>query len=120
MLQPTDIARAHAAVDAWAQATNIQAHLPQVGGCSIWWRLRFLLVHEYLPRLLAPPQSVLVRAPSVQVRVPPTSRIFKALIDIGFTGNVGIEYEKSDTEPIIGFADSVGFMRGTLTQLRKR
>jgi hypothetical protein len=77
MSQPTDIARAHAAVDAWAQATNIQAHLPQVDGCSIWWRLRFLLIHEHIPQLLAPPQSVSVRAPSVQVRV---SRIFKALI----------------------------------------
>lgn len=46
--------------------------------------------------------------------------IFKALIDIRFTGNIGIEYEKSDTEPIVGLADSVGFMRGTLAQLRKR
>ena len=46
--------------------------------------------------------------------------IFKALIDINFAGNVGIEYEKSDTEPIVGLADSVGFMRGTLAQLRKR
>lgn len=46
--------------------------------------------------------------------------IFQALIDIGFTGNVGIEYEKSDPEPIVGLADSIGFMRGTLNSLKKR
>lgn len=47
-----DIAVAHEAVDAWADAVDITAHVPRVAGYSVWWTLRFCLVHEYLGALL--------------------------------------------------------------------
>jgi inosose dehydratase len=43
--------------------------------------------------------------------------ILKALIAIKFTGNVGFEYEKDAKEPVLGLAESVGYVRGTLKSL---
>jgi len=43
-----DIAQAHEAVDAWAERAGLVEILPKVGVHSVWWTLRFCLVHEYL------------------------------------------------------------------------
>ena len=43
--------------------------------------------------------------------------ILKALIAIKFTGNVGFEYEKDAKDPVLGLAESVGYVRGVLKSL---
>jgi inosose dehydratase len=43
--------------------------------------------------------------------------ILKALAAINFTGNVGFEYEKDANDPVLGLAESVGFVRGVLKGL---
>ena len=43
--------------------------------------------------------------------------ILKALIAINFTGNVGFEYEKDASDPALGLAESVGYVRGILKTL---
>lgn len=43
--------------------------------------------------------------------------ILKALQTIGFTGNVGFEYEKDANDPVLGLAESVGYVRGVLKRL---
>ncbi|WP_395094122.1 sugar phosphate isomerase/epimerase family protein [Armatimonas sp.] len=43
--------------------------------------------------------------------------ILKALIAINFTGNVGFEYEKDAKDPVLGLAESVGYVRGILKGL---
>ncbi len=40
--------------------------------------------------------------------------ILQALLDIGFTGHVGYEYEKDANDPLPGLAESVGFTRGLM------
>lgn len=50
--QRPDIAQAHEAVDAWAAETGIAGRLPHVGPWSVWWTLRFCLVHEQLSLML--------------------------------------------------------------------
>jgi inosose dehydratase len=43
--------------------------------------------------------------------------VLKALLTIKFTGNVGFEYEKDANDPVLGLAESVGYVRGVLKQL---
>lgn len=41
----------------------------------------------------------------------------KALIGIGYSGYVSLEYEKDKNDPIVGAAESVGYVRGVLAAL---
>ena len=43
--------------------------------------------------------------------------ILKALRKIKFQGNVGFEYEKDMNDPMLGLAESVGYVRGVLREL---
>lgn len=43
--------------------------------------------------------------------------ILRALQAIEFTGNVGFEYEKDANDPVLGLAESVGYVRGVLKLL---
>jgi sugar phosphate isomerase/epimerase len=45
--------------------------------------------------------------------------IFRALIKIGFTGHVGLEYEIDEDNPLPGMEQSVAYMRGVLAALEK-
>lgn len=56
-----DIAAAHEAVDDWAAHAGVLDLLPKVGRSSVWWTLRFCLVHEYLS-LLLPHLRAMLRA----------------------------------------------------------
>lgn len=47
-------------------------------------------------------------------------RILEALIVVGFTGNVGFEYEKDANDPLPGLAESVGYVRGILAGLKNK
>ena len=38
----------------------------------------------------------------------------EALLDIGYSHHVGLEYEKDMADPIPGAAESFGYIRGTL------
>lgn len=71
------MAMAHAALDTWARAVDIESRLPRVGAWTAWWRLRYLLVHEHLPALFADtphPHSALHPIPRV------AARLFKAAV----------------------------------------
>src|SRR5688572_18156322 len=43
--------------------------------------------------------------------------MLKALVDIQFTGHVGIEYEKDADDVLPGLAESVGYLRGVMATL---
>ena len=40
--------------------------------------------------------------------------LFKTLIDIGYQGQVGLEYEINAKDPLPGMIESVAYMRGVL------
>jgi sugar phosphate isomerase/epimerase len=44
----------------------------------------------------------------------PVPAIFKALIAIGYKGNVDLEYEIHDTDPMPGVTKSFAYMRGVI------
>ncbi len=46
--------------------------------------------------------------------------MLKALLDIGYSHHVGLEYEKDMNDPIPGVAESFGYIRGTLAGMVKR
>ncbi len=46
--------------------------------------------------------------------------MLRALLDIGYTYHVGLEYEKDMKDPIPGVAESMGYIRGTLAGMRER
>jgi inosose dehydratase len=41
----------------------------------------------------------------------------KAMVKIGFTGNLSLEYEKDGKDPIPGTAESIGYVRGVLKMI---
>jgi sugar phosphate isomerase/epimerase len=43
----------------------------------------------------------------------------KALIEVGFTGHVALEYEKNPSAPMPGMHESVGYMKGVLDGLQR-
>jgi len=44
--------------------------------------------------------------------------MLQALLDIRYQGHVGFEHEKDATDPLPGVAESVGYMKGVLSQMR--
>jgi sugar phosphate isomerase/epimerase len=46
--------------------------------------------------------------------------MLRALLDINYGYHVGLEYEKDMTDPIPGVAESIGYIRGTLSGMRER
>jgi sugar phosphate isomerase/epimerase len=46
--------------------------------------------------------------------------ILRALLDVGFSGHAGLEYEKDMSDPLAGVAESIGYIRGTLAAMRDR
>jgi inosose dehydratase len=46
--------------------------------------------------------------------------MLQALLDIGFTRHVGLEYEKDMTDPRLGVAESIGYVRGLLSDMKGR
>ncbi len=44
--------------------------------------------------------------------------LFRTLIDIGYQGQVGLEYEINDKNPLPGMIESMAYMRGVLDTLR--
>ncbi len=44
--------------------------------------------------------------------------ILHALLDIGFHGHAGLEYEKDMNDPLAGVAESIGYIHGTLASMR--
>jgi sugar phosphate isomerase/epimerase len=47
------------------------------------------------------------------------SRLFRALIEIDYQGQVGLEYEIKADHPQLGIAESIGYMRGVLGDITK-
>jgi sugar phosphate isomerase/epimerase len=45
--------------------------------------------------------------------------MLRALLDIKYNGVVAFEYEKTGVNPVIGLAESVGFVRGALAAFAK-
>ena len=45
-------------------------------------------------------------------------RLFRALIEIGYAGQVGLEYEIKEDDPLPGMIESIAYMRGVLAALR--
>ena len=43
-----------------------------------------------------------------------TKSILAALLEIGFQGHVGLEYEKDSKDPVPGLAESIGYTKGLL------
>ena len=43
--------------------------------------------------------------------------LFKTLIDIGYQGQVGLEYEINAKDPLPGMIESMAYMRGVLAAL---
>jgi sugar phosphate isomerase/epimerase len=43
--------------------------------------------------------------------------LFKALIQIGYRGQVGLEYEINAKDPLVGIAESMAYMRGVLATI---
>jgi sugar phosphate isomerase/epimerase len=41
-------------------------------------------------------------------------RLFRALLQIGYDGQVGLEYEIKEDSPLPGMIESVAYMRGVL------
>jgi len=46
--------------------------------------------------------------------------MLRALLDIGFTHHVGLEYEKDLADPIPGVAESLGYIRGMLARMEPK
>lgn len=46
--------------------------------------------------------------------------ILRALLDVGFKGHAGLEYEKDMSDPLAGVAESIGYIHGTLASMRDR
>ncbi len=44
-------------------------------------------------------------------------RLFRTLLDIGYSGQVGLEYEIKETNPVPGMIESLSYMRGVLAAL---
>ena len=44
-------------------------------------------------------------------------RFLKTLLQLNYQGNVAFEFEKDETDPLPGVAESVGYTRGVLTVL---
>jgi sugar phosphate isomerase/epimerase len=44
--------------------------------------------------------------------------MLQALLDIGFQGHVGFEFEKAAENPLPGLAESVGYVRGVLSDMK--
>lgn len=44
--------------------------------------------------------------------------IFRALLKINYQHLAGIEYEKDADDPLPGLAESVGYLRGVMTELK--
>lgn len=44
-------------------------------------------------------------------------RLFRALLQIGYTGQVGLEYEIREDDPLPGMIESIAYMRGVLAAL---
>ncbi len=44
--------------------------------------------------------------------------ILHALLDIGFRGHAGLEYEKDMNDPLAGVAESIGYIHGTLASMQ--
>ena len=40
--------------------------------------------------------------------------LFRALLRIGYSGHVGLEYEINETSPLVGMKESFSYMRGVL------
>jgi len=45
-------------------------------------------------------------------------RLFKTLLEIGYAGQVGLEYEIHEDNPLPGMIESIAYMRGVLAALR--
>jgi sugar phosphate isomerase/epimerase len=45
-------------------------------------------------------------------------RLFRALLEIGYAGQVGLEYEIKETSPLPGMIESIAYMRGVLAAVR--
>jgi sugar phosphate isomerase/epimerase len=45
-------------------------------------------------------------------------RLFKTLVEIGYTGQVGLEYEIKEDAPLPGMIESIAYMRGVLAATR--
>jgi sugar phosphate isomerase/epimerase len=45
-------------------------------------------------------------------------RLFRALLEIGYSGQVGLEYEIKESNPLPGMIESVAYMRGVLAAVR--
>ena len=43
--------------------------------------------------------------------------LFRTLIDIGYQGQVGLEYEINAKDPLPGMIESIAYMRGVLASL---
>ena len=45
-------------------------------------------------------------------------RLFKTLLEIGYAGQVGLEYEIKEDDPLPGMIESIAYMRGVLAAVR--
>jgi inosose dehydratase len=45
-------------------------------------------------------------------------RLFRTLVEIGYAGQVGLEYEIKEDDPLPGMIESIAYMRGVLAALR--
>ena len=45
--------------------------------------------------------------------------LFRTLIDIGYQGQVGLEYEINDKDPLPGMIESLAYMRGVIAGIAK-
>ena len=45
-------------------------------------------------------------------------RLFRTLLEIGYAGQVGLEYEIKEDDPLPGMIESIAYMRGVLAALR--
>jgi sugar phosphate isomerase/epimerase len=43
--------------------------------------------------------------------------LFRTLIDIGYQGQVGLEYEIKENDPLPGMIESIAYMRGVLAAI---
>jgi sugar phosphate isomerase/epimerase len=46
-------------------------------------------------------------------------KILTTLLDVGFRHHVGLEYEKDMSDPLAGVAESIGYVRGVLSGMRR-
>ena len=46
-------------------------------------------------------------------------RLFRALLEIDYQGQVGLEYEIKADHPQLGIAESIGYMRGVLGDISR-